>query len=245
MKGPEVLHGIVGQSEGKIRKIFSAAREHHERHGYPAVVCLDEADAILGTRTDSKISMSQTIVPQFLAEMDGLDPSGALVILLTNRPDSLDPAVTRDGRIDVKIEVPRPGRVEATAILEYHLGKRLLAPGMTRESLAKAAVSEVMSPKHMLYMIRRPSGSRHGQPRHPGEVRVGRDVRGAREPSHAARDPAEQGGEGRGGSLPRGLRGRGQGDRGGVERLQHGAELKARSSTRMGGPEVVRRVEPL
>jgi proteasome ATPase len=154
VKGPEVLQGIVGQSEGKVRKLFEAARDHHEAHGYPAVVCIDEADAILGKRTDSKISMEKTIVPQFLAEMDGIDPSGALVILLTNRPDTLDPAVTREGRIDLKIAIPRPDKDDAAKIVQYHLAKRLLAPESDLLTLAKGAADALFSPRHMMYMVR-------------------------------------------------------------------------------------------
>jgi AAA+ superfamily predicted ATPase len=154
VKGPEVLQGIVGQSEGKVRKLFAAARDHHEAHGYPAVVCIDEADAILGKRTDSKISMEKTIVPQFLAEMDGIDPSGALVVLLTNRPDTLDPAVTREGRIDLKIGITRPTKEDSQAILSYHLGKRLLAPGADRDLLAKETAASLFSPRHVMYMVR-------------------------------------------------------------------------------------------
>lgn len=154
VKGPEVLHGIIGQSEGKVRKIFAAARDHFDRFGYQAVVCVDEADAILGKRTDSRISMEKTIVPQFLAEMDGINPSGALVILLTNRPDTLDPAVTREGRIDLKIGITRPTKEDAEAILKYHLGKRLLAPGADHDLLAKETAAGLFSPRHVMYMVR-------------------------------------------------------------------------------------------
>lgn len=154
VKGPEVLQGIVGQSEGKVRKIFAAARDHHKAAGYPALICIDEADAILGKRTDSKISMEKTIVPQFLAEMDGIDPSGGLVVLLTNRPDTLDPAVTREGRIDLKIGIGRPSKDDAEAILAYHLGKRLLASGTDGVLLAKETAGSLFSPRHVMYMVR-------------------------------------------------------------------------------------------
>jgi len=154
VKGPEVLGSYIGQSEGTVRKIVAAARDHHKAHGYPAIVCIDEGDAILGRRTDSKISMEKTIVPQFLAEMDGLEPSGALFVILTNRPDSLDPAVTREGRVDLSIKIPRPGKAEAEAILGYHLRKRLLAPGTDPATSTSEAVAEIFSHRHPLYMIR-------------------------------------------------------------------------------------------
>ena len=123
VKGPEILNKWVGQSEETIRNLFQRARDHQKREGYPAVLFIDEADAILGARgTSSMISgMEKTIVPMFLAEMDGLDENGPLVLLATNRSDSLDPAVVRDGRVDRKIEVTRPTQEDAVEIFEMYL----------------------------------------------------------------------------------------------------------------------------
>jgi proteasome-associated ATPase len=121
VKGPEILERFVGVAEATIRSIFSTAREHKAKHGYPAVVFIDEADAILSRRgTGISTDMEKTIVPMFLAEMDGLDDNPALFILATNRADVLDPAVIRDGRIDRKIEVTRPDEEGATSIFELN-----------------------------------------------------------------------------------------------------------------------------
>lgn len=123
VKGPEILNKWVGQSEETIRNLFTRARDHYKREGYPAVLFIDEADAILGARSrESTVGgMEKTIVPMFLAEMDGLDENGPLVLLATNRSDSLDPAIVRDGRVDRKIEVTRPTQEDAVEIFQMYL----------------------------------------------------------------------------------------------------------------------------
>jgi len=144
VKGPEILSKWIGETEERIRGIFRAAREFHKMNGYPAVVFLDEADALLGSRDRSHVaSINTTVVPQFLAEMDGLDDSAAMFILATNRPDMLDPAVVRDGRIDRKVRVARPGMTDCAKIFEIHLrGRPLSTDGGTAikgEAHAKAS----------------------------------------------------------------------------------------------------------
>jgi proteasome-associated ATPase len=127
VKGPEVLSKWVGESEAKIRQLFAMARDHKAETGYPAVIFIDEADALLGRRGRGVSSSVQgTIVPSFLAEMDGLDDTGALVLLATNMPNTLDPAVVRPGRIDRKIKISRPDRDSAKEILEIHLKNKPL-----------------------------------------------------------------------------------------------------------------------
>lgn len=126
VKGPELISKWVGESEAAVRSIFHRAREHFEERGFPALVFLDEADAILAKRgtghNNSAGYMSSTIVPQFLSEMDGLSGKGQpLVLIATNRPDVLDPAVVRDGRVDRKIRVERPGPKEAADIFKINL----------------------------------------------------------------------------------------------------------------------------
>lgn len=147
VKGPELLSRWVGAAEEAIRNIFTAAREHKARHGYPALVFIDEADALLGRRDAgahgrSASGIEATTVPQFLAEMDGLEDSGAIVLLATNRPDALDAAVTRDGRIDRRVYVGRPGPAETRAIARIHLRGRPVAAGA---DLAEAVVRAVGS----------------------------------------------------------------------------------------------------
>ena len=123
-KGPEVLSQWVGVAEQKIRAMFQQARDHKEKYGYPAILFIDEADAILSKRGSSRSSdVDKTIVPAFLAEMDGLEDSGCILVLATNRPDSLDEAVVRMGRVDRKIKVCRPDANTAKTILKMYLKK--------------------------------------------------------------------------------------------------------------------------
>lgn len=136
VKGPEVLSKFVGESEGNIRAMFAAARAHRDQHGYPGTIFIDEADALL-TRRGSRgmMGMEATTVPQFLAEMDGMRESAALVVLATNRPDALDPAVVRDGRVDRRVKVGRPTRDDARQIIDIHLRR---VPGGTAEVAERA-----------------------------------------------------------------------------------------------------------
>lgn len=125
IKGPEVLSTYVGVSEARIRQVFSNARDHMAKTGEPAVIFIDEADALLPHRTrtnDSAAFMSSTIVPQFLSEMDGVDSIHTpFVILSTNYHNSLDAAIVRPGRIDTKIHIPRPNRKSTEEIFRIHL----------------------------------------------------------------------------------------------------------------------------
>lgn len=145
VKGPEILNQYVGQSEQTIRDLFWDARRHKEEHGYPAVIFLDEADAILAARGTRNIGIGNTIVPMFLTEMDGLEESGAIVIIATNRPDVLDPAIIRDGRVDRRILVTRPGMMEAAVILTLNLNKVPLQKGLKAEELAEDITGQIWS----------------------------------------------------------------------------------------------------
>lgn len=121
IKGPEVLDPYVGVSEQTIRAVFRQAAEYKATHGREAVIFVDEAESLLAKRGAWGNYMGQTIVPTFLTEMDGLEDSSAIVVLATNRPDILDPAVVRDGRIDHKIEIKRPTQKDAQRIFEIYL----------------------------------------------------------------------------------------------------------------------------
>lgn len=159
IKGPEILDRFVGVAEATVRQIFQRARKHKETHGYPAVVFIDEADAILAKRGSGISSdVERTIVPMFLTEMDGLEDSGALVILATNRSDILDPAVVRDGRIDRKIKIERPTAEGAVEIFRLNLKRVPLNNGYTHEELAKLGSDEVFSPRRVLYQVQMKDG---------------------------------------------------------------------------------------
>lgn len=139
IKGPEILNQFVGQTEQTIRDMFFDAKRHREEHGYPAIIFLDEADAILAARGTRNVGIGNTIVPMFLTEMDGLEESGAIVIIATNRPDVLDPAIVRDGRIDRKVTVTRPAKPEGAEILQLNLKNVPLQDDTIVELATKAA----------------------------------------------------------------------------------------------------------
>lgn len=144
VKGPELLDKFVGQSEANIRGLFAAARTHYAKHQYAAVIFIDEADALLGKRDRSlNMSMGATIVPQFLAEMDGFDDFAAIMIIATNRADMLDPAIVRGGRIDRRVKVGRPGIDDARAIFDIHTKNRPFA-GDTPKRKAKDPASSAV-----------------------------------------------------------------------------------------------------
>ena len=151
IKGPEILDKYVGESEAADRSIFHRAAEHKAKHGYPAVVFIDEADAILSRRGSGKSHMENTIVPMFLVEMDGLEESSAIVILATNRPDSLDPAIVRDGRIDRKINVARPNAQSAAEIIAMNLANVPVSDD--KEKIIATAVEEIYDPKRVFYQL--------------------------------------------------------------------------------------------
>lgn len=159
VKAAEVLNKFVGASEAAVRGLFARARAHKAKTGSPAVLFIDEADALLGTREGSGLTMAitQTIVPMFLAEMDGLEESGCFVMLSTNRPDSLDPAIVRDGRIDRKIRVGRPDAPATAKILELALRGREL--GDDSAELVARATALLHSDRATLYELTFSHGS--------------------------------------------------------------------------------------
>lgn len=159
VKGPEILSKWVGESESTIRQLFGKCREHKKVHGYPAVLFVDEAESILGKRGSGISSdIEKTIVPQFLSEMDGMEDSAAFILLATNRPDMLDPAVIREGRIDRKIRVSRPDRSMVKDIFAIHMGRKPMSEGLTIEDISNVAAEDMFSPARALAVIERKSG---------------------------------------------------------------------------------------
>jgi len=159
IKGPEILDKYVGVAEATIRRIFERAKKHKAQYGYPAVIFIDEADAILAKRGSGISSdINNTIVPMFLAEMDGMEESGALVLLATNRADVLDPAVTRDGRIDRKIKVTRPTLQSAAEIFMIALKGVPVNKESPKNVLAQKASESLFSEDRLLYQIHTKTG---------------------------------------------------------------------------------------
>ncbi|MBL8234627.1 MAG: AAA family ATPase, partial [Bryobacterales bacterium] len=161
VKGHQLLDQYVGNSEKAVKSLFDEARRFREQRGYPAVLFFDEADALFKRRPSEARESAFTLVPALLAEMDGLDETGAFVILATNRPDSLDEAITRPGRIDRRIRVTRPDQQAAEVIFRIHLQGVFLEQGLSLEELAKSAAAELFSPGHTLYEIAAENGGVH------------------------------------------------------------------------------------
>jgi transitional endoplasmic reticulum ATPase len=133
VRGPEMFNKYVGESEKAIREIFKKARQTA-----PCVLFFDEIDAILSTRGRSDdTGVSQRIVNQFLAEMDGMQTlQNVLVIGASNRAEFLDPAALRGGRFDVLLLVPPPDVDARVEILKIHTKDMPLDSGVDLMKLA-------------------------------------------------------------------------------------------------------------
>ncbi|MHA1485232.1 MAG: AAA family ATPase, partial [Candidatus Thorarchaeota archaeon] len=133
IRGPEIFNKYVGESEKAIRDIFKKARQTA-----PCILFFDEIDAIMsarGMRDDTGVS--QRIVNQFLAELDGMQTlQNVLVIGATNRADILDPAVLRPGRFDAIVFVPPPDKAALIEILKVHTKSMPLADDVDLEAIA-------------------------------------------------------------------------------------------------------------
>ena len=122
MSGSELVHKFIGEGAGLVRELFQLARERA-----PAIVFIDEIDAVGSMRTNDGTSGSaevQRTLMQLLAEMDGFDNRGDVRIMAaTNRADMLDPALLRPGRFDRLIEIPVPDKASRLQILKIHSRK--------------------------------------------------------------------------------------------------------------------------
>ena len=130
IKGPELLSKFVGETERQIRAIFDQARKA-AAEDRPVVIFFDEMEALFRTRGTGVSSDVETmIVPQVLAEIDGVESLRNVVIIgASNREDMIDPAILRPGRLDVKVRINRPDETGAEEILARHLTADLpLAP---------------------------------------------------------------------------------------------------------------------
>lgn len=126
IKGPELLNKYVGETERQIRLIFQRAREKASE-GTPVIVFFDEMESLFRTRgTGVSSDVENTIVPQLLAEIDGVESlENVIVIGASNREDMIDPAILRPGRLDVKIKIERPTASAAKEIFGKYLTTKL------------------------------------------------------------------------------------------------------------------------
>jgi len=159
VKGPEILDKFVGNSEANVRRIYQAAREC--ANGAPVVIFVDEAESVLRARgTGISSDVYDSIVPQFLSEMDGLQSNHNIItVLATNREDILDPALLRSGRIDRRINVTRPTKEGAKEIFGIYLeGKPMNGImssvfGIQKNKLRDEIVDEIYSGKPVIELV--------------------------------------------------------------------------------------------
>jgi len=155
VSGPEVLSKWVGEGEETIRNIFRAAKEA-SRDGYPAVIFWDEIDSVARTRQETHAyATEKTIVPTLLSELNGLNTIGNVVLIAaTNRPDLLDPALLRAGRLgDLKLEIKRPNKEESLDIIKKYLKPEYKMDGASYEDCVNTILDAFFNDK-MLGRIR-------------------------------------------------------------------------------------------
>ncbi len=116
LSGPEIMGKYYGESEEKLREIFTQAEENS-----PSIIFIDEIDSIAPKRDEVSGGVEKRIVSQLLTLMDGIKSRGKVVVIAaTNRPDSIDPALRRPGRFDREIEIGIPDDQERLEILLIH-----------------------------------------------------------------------------------------------------------------------------
>ncbi|OYR50842.1 AAA family ATPase [Halorubrum sp. Ea8] len=133
VNGPELLDRYVGASEQAVRDLFATARENA-----PAVVFFDEVDAISPKRRSDDTGAGERVVSQLLTELDGLEPlTNVVVVAATNRPDMIDEALLRPGRIEKTVETPLPDEPARREILRIHARDTPTAETVDFDALAE------------------------------------------------------------------------------------------------------------
>ena len=136
--GSEFVEMFVGMGASKVRDLFKQAKEKA-----PCIVFIDEIDAIGQKRNSGQLGGNderEQTLNQLLTEMDGFEGnSGVIILAATNRPDSLDPALTRPGRFDRRVPVELPDLKGREEILKVHAKKVALAPGIDFNTVARMA----------------------------------------------------------------------------------------------------------
>ncbi len=135
INGPEIVSKYYGESEQNLRRIFQEAQENA-----PAIIFIDEIDAIAPKREEARGEVERRLVAQLLTLMDGLKSRGdVIVIAATNRPEDIDPALRRPGRFDREIEIGIPDREGRKEILMIHSRKMPIDPYFSLEAVRKVA----------------------------------------------------------------------------------------------------------
>jgi len=135
IKGPELLNKSLGESEAAVREIFNKARQ-----STPCVIFFDELDALAPIRGGGETNVHvERVVSQLLAEMDGLEDNNKEIFVIgaTNRPELIDPAVLRPGRLGVLIHLPIPNFKSRESIFKIHTGNKPISGDVWLSLLAK------------------------------------------------------------------------------------------------------------
>ena len=138
VKGPSLLSKFIGESERGVREVFRKAKQ-----AAPCLVFFDEIDALVPRRGsgETDAGVSERVVGQFLAELDGVEKmEGVFVLGATNRPDMVDPALLRPGRFDLSVEIPRPNEAERLTILEIQTRGKPVDPSVPLGAIAAITV---------------------------------------------------------------------------------------------------------
>jgi proteasome-associated ATPase len=165
VNGPEIFDKFQGSSEARVRLIYGVARDMSEETGIPTVVFWDEAEAAMKKRgTSGANDHRDSIVQQILTEMGGINDkpnADVITIIATNRPDILDPAIIRNERVDLRIEVPRPNEMGATEIFNIYLKDRPFQKDLIEKSgvekLSADLAKKVYDPENFVYAVIDPS----------------------------------------------------------------------------------------
>jgi transitional endoplasmic reticulum ATPase len=133
VNGPEIMKKYLGESEATLREIFEEAEKNA-----PAIIFIDEIDAVAPKRSDVAGDVEKRVVAQLLTLMDGLSARGDVVVIAaTNMPELVDPALRRPGRFDREVPIGVPGREGRLQILRIHARGMPLDPGVDLPKLAE------------------------------------------------------------------------------------------------------------
>jgi transitional endoplasmic reticulum ATPase len=166
INGPEILSKYYGQSEENLRRIFTEAVQNA-----PAIIFIDEIDAIAPKREEVVGEVERRVVSQLLALMDGLNPSdGIMVIGATNIPNAIDPALRRPGRFDREMEIGVPDRKAREEILYIHSRDMPLSPDVDLKELARITHGYVGADLESLCKEAAMRALKHGSSQKKGEL---------------------------------------------------------------------------
>jgi len=160
IRGPEILEKWVGNAEATLRGIYQSARESAAETGAPTVVFFDEAEAIMKKRgTGISSDITDILVPQLNSLIDGINSNdNVITVLATNREDIIDPAILRPGRVDLRIQVPRPNEKGTREIFNIYLKDKPLKPGQSSKKLSSELSSHIFDTNNIAYEVHGPEG---------------------------------------------------------------------------------------